>query len=119
VRPPPRNPRGQRSEHHEEEARAPIAANGEGRRDENGDADRMDGVDLAVASAPPVVGLERGLEIRAVVAAGVVVLDREVVIGEQALRDDQIVRLVAARKNRRELQPPRRRAEDRDACRDD
>ena len=86
---------------------------------QDGHADRMDRVDLAVAAASPIVGLERRLEVRAVVAAGVVVLDRKVVIGEQALRDDQIVRLVAARKDRRELQPPRRRAEDRDACRDD
>ena len=56
----------------------------------------MDRVDLAVAAALEIVRLERQAVVLERVAAGVVVLDLEVVIAPQALRQHEIVRFVAA-----------------------
>ena len=57
----------------------------------------MDRVDLAVAAALEVVRRERQAEVLQRVAAGVVVLDLEIVVTPQALRQHEVVRLVAAR----------------------
>jgi hypothetical protein len=52
-------------------------------------------------------------KIRLVVPAQVVVLDPQIAVEQQALGDDEVVRLVAAGKRRRDL--PGRNAED-DGC---
>src|SRR5437773_1865432 len=67
-----------------------------------------------MASASPVAARRRRLaaqeiraqfrcEVRVIIAAPVVVLDPQVVIGNQALRDDEVVRLVAGRQLREDL----------------
>ena len=72
----------------------------------------MDRIDLAVNAARQVVGLQRPAVVRAVVLPLMVVLDLQIAVVQQALRDDQVVRLVAARKQRRVGQPPADDAED-------
>src|SRR5262245_47315338 len=56
----------------------------------------MNRVDFAVLAAFQVVGAEIRMEERLVIATHVVVLDLEISVLENALRDDQIVWLVAA-----------------------
>ena len=84
----------------------------------------MNRVDLPVQSALHVVGTKRRTRPeRLVVAFEMVVLDLQVAVGQQAVRDDQVVRFVAARSDRARVH----RAEDqihgeaagkdRDACR--
>ena len=74
-----------------------IAARGIDRRRDDRQADRVDRVDLAVAAAFEIVRPERQAVVLERVAAGVVVLDLEVVVPPEALRQHEIVRLVAAR----------------------
>ena len=76
---------------------AVVAARGVDRRRDDRQADRVDRVDLAVAAALEIVRLERQAVVLQRVAAGVVVLDLEVVVAPQALRQHEIVRFVAAR----------------------
>ena len=63
----------------------------------------MHGVDFAVLAAPEVVGPQVACVVVAIVAAAVVVLDLQIVILEEALRDDEVVRLVAGRELRKNL----------------
>ena len=68
----------------------------------------MNRVDLAVPPAFQVVGLQVAVRVNEVVALPVVVLDLQIAVEEQALCDDEVMRLVAVRENGRE--PPRRQA---------
>ncbi len=95
---------------------AGIARQQEGRQHQRRDAGRVNRVDCAVAPAPQIVRLQLSVDVRGVLAAPVVVLDPQVAVGQQALRDDQVVRFVAAGDARRH--PPRRRAEERDQQQD-
>ena len=79
----------------------------------------MDRVDLAVGAAREVVGLQRPVEVRAILLLLMVVFDLQIAVMEQALRDDEIVRLVAAGKERRTGQSPGGRAKDHRACEED
>ena len=93
-----RSHRGQEQEEHHDPA---VAADQERGSDQRRKAGGVDRVDLAVPPAPQVVRLrEIAGEVRAVVAPQVVVLDREIVIAQETLGDDQVVRLVAARAGR-------------------
>src|SRR5712691_10973400 len=63
----------------------------------------MNRVDLAVFAALEIVRLDRSSQIRFVVTLPMVVLDLEIVILKEALRDDEVMRLVAVgmlRRNR-------------------
>ena len=61
----------------------------------------MNRVDLPVQSALHVVGTKRRTRPeRLVVAFEMVVLDLQIAVGQQAVRDDQVVRFVAARSDR-------------------
>ena len=108
---PPSRPRtragsGTRSRRGSRRARRPAPA-GTRRR-------RVDRIDLAIDAAGQVVGLERPREVLERVAAAMVVLDPQVAVAPQALRDDEIVRLVAAREDRRSGEAePRRRTDER------
>src|SRR5688572_10315197 len=55
----------------------------------------MNGVDLAVLSALYEIGWQLGPGERPVIALPMVVLDLQVAVRQQAVRDDQVVRLVA------------------------
>ena len=101
-----------------------VAGGGVDRQHQRREARRMYRIDLPVQSALHVVGTERwtgpeGL----VVAFDVVVLDLQVAIGNEAVRDDQVVRLVAPRPDRSGVQGAEHQiegeaaAEDRKACR--
>ena len=81
--------------------RASVAAQRVDRREDDGDADGMNRIDLAVGSARQVMRLEILGVVFAVVAARVVVFDLQIAVTPQALRDHQVVRLVAGRKERR------------------
>jgi hypothetical protein len=95
---PHRNPherRGRSADEREKGDDAWITEQRERRRDENRQARRVNGVDLPVDAAAEIVGLQRQCEILAIVAACVVVFDLQIAIAQQALRDDQIMRLIA------------------------
>ena len=81
-----------------------IAADRERRQHDRRHARRVDRIDGAVAPALDRVRIQIAGEVGAVVAALMVVLDLQVVVVEQALRDDEVVRLVAAG-NRRRREP--------------
>ena len=88
-----------RAERDEEDHRAGVAAGRIDRRHHHRHADRVDRVDLLVdAAAQEVRRQVRAVEVLPVVAAGVVVLDLQIAVAPQALRDHQVVRLVARRK---------------------
>ena len=61
----------------------------------------MDRVDFPVDTASEVVGLELSREVLAIVAAHVVVLDLQIAIAPETLRDHEVVGFVAARRNHR------------------
>ncbi len=88
-----------------------IAAQRKGRRRKNGESYRMDGVDLAVFAERKIVGLQRSVEVGTILFPAVIVFNLQVAVVEQALRDDEVVRFVAARKERRVRQSPGDRAE--------
>ncbi len=91
----PNQPTRPRRERDHGRLRAAVARQREGRRDERRDARRVDRVDLAVASSRDEIRFEiakRGDEVRIVV----IVLDAQVAVAQQALRDGQVMRLVAA-----------------------
>ena len=95
-----------RAQQHDGQAGAAIAVNREARRDQQRDADGVDRVDRAVGTwRHDVVGLERASKERPVVTACVIVVDAQVAIGEHALCDDEVVRLVAAGVHRARRQP--------------
>src|ERR1700752_4235657 len=72
-----------------------IAGDEEHWQDEQGHARRVDRVDLAVEAALQEVWRQSVVEVVEVVAAIVVVLNPQVAILQQTLRDDEVVRLVA------------------------
>ena len=106
----PRERAAARGDEQQEQDDAPISADCKGRRDECGQAGRVDRVDLAVAPRAEVVRRQRPPAVRLIVAAQVVVLDLEIAIEQQALRDDEVMRLVASGHRRRHL--PRRAGKD-------
>jgi hypothetical protein len=69
-------------------------------------------VDLPVYPALHVIGAKIAAPILPVIALSIVVLDLEVAILDQALRDDQIVRLVAAGSELAGVEKPERRVDD-------
>ena len=75
---------------------AEIAAGSVHRRHQDGHADRMNRVDLVVGAARQIVRLEIGREVFLVVEPLVVVLDLEIAVAPEALRDHQVMRLIAA-----------------------
>ena len=86
----------------QEDDDAVVAGDGKCGRDDGRQAGRVNRVDLAVASAPAIVRLRQiAREVGAVVAVRCGCSRSKIVIVQQALRDDQIVRLVAARHRRR------------------
>ena len=88
-----------------------MAAEREGGRDERRQPGSMHRVDPAVPAAPLDVRLQLTAVVGAVVAATMHVFDGQRAIEQQALRDDQVVRLVSAGDHRRRA--PRRQREDR------
>ena len=76
--------------------RAEVPGHGIHRQQQRRQARRMDGVDLPVLPALHEVGTKLAGEKRSVVAALMVVPDGEVAVSQQALRDHQVMRLVAA-----------------------
>ena len=86
--------RGDQAHEHDDAA---IARRGVGGKHHDRQARRVNRVDRAVLTATQEVGPQVAAEKLAVLAALVVVLDPQVAVGEQALGNDQIVRLVAAR----------------------
>ena len=56
----------------------------------------VDGIDCAVLAAAQVVGRQLAVEKQPVIRPPVVVLDLHIVVGQHAVGDDQVVRLVAA-----------------------
>ena len=70
----------------------------------------MDRVDLPVGAAADVMRRQRAGAVRLIVAPTVVVLDFQIAVEQQALRDDEVVRLVAAWNRRRHL--PRGKSKD-------
>ena len=106
----PRERAAARRDHEEQQDDAAVSAERKRRRDERGESRGMNGVDLAVHAAADVVGRERTGIVRLIVASPVVVLDLQIAIEQQALRDDEVVRLVATRHRRRDL--PRGKGKD-------
>jgi len=98
--------------------RAPGAGHGITRQDQRRETRRMNRVDLAVPAANEVIGAKVAAPERAIVAAGVVVLDLQVAIDQQTVGDDQIVWFVAARTDARKRPQPepdvKRQADDED-----
>ena len=86
--------RGDQAHEHDD---PPIARRGVGGKHDDRQAGCVDRVDRAVLTATQEVGPQVPAEKLAVLAALVVVLDPQVAVGKQALGNDQIVRLVAAR----------------------
>ena len=74
-----------------------VACEREGGHQQNGQPGRVNRVDLAVLSAAQEVGSQAAAEVTPEVLPGVVVLDPQIAVVQQALRDDQVVRFVAAR----------------------
>jgi hypothetical protein len=60
----------------------------------------VDRVDLAVGPPLQEVRLDGSVHVGLVIAAGVVVFDSDVAVEKQALRDHQVMRLVAVRMRR-------------------
>ena len=79
---------------------AGIAERGVSRQQQRRQARRMNRVDAAIDAAPQIVRRQLTAEEADVVAAFVVVVDRQVAVTPQALGDHQIVRLVAAGQDR-------------------
>ena len=102
----PRNPHDDR----------PIASEGERGRDERGETRRMHGVLLAVDARSCSVRTKEPAVVRQVVAACVVVLNRHVMVEQQALGNHQVVRLVAIGWQRLS-RPHRKKDDERDASR--
>jgi hypothetical protein len=80
-----------------------IARDGERRKHDRRQAWRVDRVHLAIAPAADDVRRQVAAPVGAIVAALVVVLDLDVAVREEALRDDEVVRLVAAGNRRRRV----------------
>src|SRR5690606_17775582 len=81
----------------QEDYDAGIAAEGKRGNHDRRQARRMNGIDFAVLAALQILRLDVHVEIRRVVALAVVVLDAQVAVAHQALRHDQVVRLVTTR----------------------
>jgi hypothetical protein len=92
--------RADRAHHGEEHRRAWQPEEEERRRDQQRQTGGVNGIDLAVRAAAQVIRLERARVIFEVIAAQVVVLDPDVAVSQQALRDHEIMRRVAARRDR-------------------
>jgi hypothetical protein len=88
--------RSQRSEQRDEGDGACPPGNRIRRQDERRKSRRMDRVDLPVLAALEKIRPQIAGPVRLVVALPVVVLDLQITVFEQALGDDQVVRLVAA-----------------------
>jgi hypothetical protein len=84
--------------HQDRRLRAAVSEQRKRRRHERGHARRVNGVDLPVGAAPDEVRRQRASEVLGVVAIAVVVLDPQIEVAQQALRDDEVVGLVAARR---------------------
>jgi hypothetical protein len=87
-----RGERGDQAHHRDGSA---VASQGIRGQQQGWEAWRVDGVNLAVLSSRAVIGTERAAKKRPVVATRVVVRDLEVVIHKEAVRNHEIVRLVA------------------------
>src|SRR5262245_16768774 len=86
-----------RRNQNEEDDNAMVAGDRKRRRRDRRKTRRVNRVDLAVAAAAAEIRLGKlAGEVGMIVAVAMVVLDLEVVIFQQALRDDQVVRLVTA-----------------------
>ena len=115
-RPPPRDRDRERRHQHLQGDGGEIATQRVHRREQHAETDGVNRVDLPIGTARHVVGREIAREVLAVVAARVVVLDPQVAVTPEALRDHEVVRLVSRREQRGIRQACRgeRRAEDRD-----
>jgi hypothetical protein len=85
----------ERREEGHEERRGRVAAGGVGGQDQQREADGVEREDVSVPAAHAVVGLERPGEEVAVPARRVIVLERHVVVAQDAVGHHQVVRLVA------------------------
>ena len=99
----PRERTAARRDHEEKHHDTAVSTQRKRRRDDRGKSRGMNGVDLAVEAAADVVGRERTRVVRLIVASPVVVLDLQIAIEQQALRDDEIVRLIATGDRRSDL----------------
>ena len=102
VRRPPGHGRGGRRREGEQERDQAIPAQRNDRRDDRRHARQVDRVDLAVGPAFEIVRPQRTAEVLEVVAPLMVVLDAKVAVAPEALGDDEIVRFVTARHERRQ-----------------
>ncbi len=93
---------GQRGHEHDDRLRATVAEHRDGWQHDHRHAWRMNRVDGAVDARLDEVRPYVGRQMRRHVAARVVVLDLQVAIAQQALRDHEVVRLVARRQTRRQ-----------------
>ena len=84
---------------------AAIPEEPERREDQDGQARRVDGIDLSVATALDHVRRQLLVVVGGVVAGPVVVFDAEVAVLEEALRNHEVVHLVALRNARAETPP--------------
>ena len=105
--PPPQDGGRERRHDDQHHDHAVIAAHRKRRHREHRQADRMNGIDLTILPEREIVRLQRSVEVRTIVFAAVVVLDFQIAVVQQALRDDEVMRFVAARKKRRIRHPPR------------
>ena len=108
---PPRREEADRAEQRQHRDHSGVSAGQKRRCDEGRQPGGVNRVDRAVLAPSQVVRAEIALDVRRVVTPLVVVFDAKVAVLEQALRDDQVVRLVAAGNPWRE--PPGRRQEQR------
>ena len=93
-REPPQEPRPSGGQQEEERRGAAVSAERVRRGDEGRHTGCVDRVDVPVLAALQVIGLELVGVVLQVVAARVIVVDAEITVVQQALRDDQVVRLV-------------------------
>ena len=110
--------RGGRDEDHQQHNRR-VAAQRERRRGQQRQADRMDRIGSAIPARRNRVRRQFCVVVRGVVLPRMVVLDAQVVVREQALRDDEVVRLVAPREHPRRGERHGRRAKEHGAGRED
>ena len=82
-----------------------VAGQGVGGGDQRRHAGRMDRIDASITPPAEVVGLQFAAKVRQILAARMVVVDGQVTVVEQALRDDEIVRLVTGRQPVAHLRP--------------
>ena len=108
----------QRAHDRQHDDRAAITADRVRRREQRRQPRRVDRVNHFVQSTLQKVGPQLSGEVLVVVAALVIVFDRDVVVPQQALGDHEIVRLVGARSDRRRRPQPESKI-DRQAGRED